>query len=240
MRELQKWLKDKLAPAIVNLIYPSKCPVCGKDSNRFLHSPICIDCWNGMSSYEGNSCRSCATPLPAPQAGSCGECLKERPVFSKVISFGIYKGTLKEAIGLFKFSGIRRLSKPLGGLLSGLNIPKADCIIPVPLEIHGLKERGFNQSLLIAKELSQALKIPLFQDVLYKKRRTLPQIGLSASERAVNLKDAFGVKRRLDDKEVLLVDDVMTTGATVKECSKELIKAGGSRVTVVVLARAEM
>lgn len=240
MRKLQDWLKDKLAPALINLIYPSKCPVCGKGSDSFLHSPICMKCWNGMTRYEGPSCRVCAMPLGAEHATACSGCLKGTAPFSKVISFGTYKDTLKEAITLFKFLGIKRLSKPLGELLIKMDIPKADGIIPVPLEIYGLKERGFNQSLLIARSIARALRIPVFQGVLYKKRRTLPQVGLSESERRTNLKGAFGVKGRLDGKEILLVDDVMTTGATVRECASVLLRAGASRVTVVVLARAEM
>lgn len=139
-----------------------------------------------------------------------------------------------------KFSGIKRLSRPLAGLLIELDIPDSDVIIPVPMTKRSLLKRGFNQSLLIAKEVSIKKGIPLDIDSLQKPKETLPQVGLGAEERVKNIKNAFSVKGDLKGKRVLLVDDVMTTGATLRECSKTLLKAGAIDVKGLVLARTSL
>jgi len=139
-----------------------------------------------------------------------------------------------------KFSGIRRLAKPLGRLLLNLEIPECDGIVPVPLSRNSLRERGFNQSLLMARVISKKLNITLYMDALLKTRDTLPQVGLNAKERRKNLKGAFKASGKINNQRLLLIDDVMTTGATVRECSKILIKAGAKEVVVITLARAGM
>ena len=142
------------------------------------------------------------------------------------------------AINIYKFHGIRRLHTPLGKLLLEINVTAMDAIIPVPLGIKGLRERGFNQSLLLAKVISENAKLPLVMDGLMKIRETHPQVGLSAKERARNLKGAFIAKKDFREKKLLLVDDVMTTGATANECAKQLFRAGAEDVAVLTLARA--
>jgi ComF family protein len=164
--------------------------------------------------------------------------MKKRPPFSKVIFYGLYEGILAEAISQMKFHGLKRLSKTLGTLLLDLELPVIDGILPVPLSVKGLRERGFNQALLMARVLSKSLQVPLFMDILWKKKETLPQIGLSKKERSTNLKKAFEVKGNIKGLRLLLVDDVMTTGATVTECSKVLMNAGAQEVIVLTLARA--
>lgn len=164
--------------------------------------------------------------------------MKNPPAFAAVKSFGLFEGTLATAIHLFKFQRLRRLHRPLGELLFCFDLSGTDAIIPVPLTISGLRERGFNQSLLIAKAVSFRAKIPLIMDGLVKRTDTVPQIGLSRNERKANLKGAFSAERRFAGMKLLLTDDVMTTGSTANECSKELLKAGASEVTVLTLARA--
>ncbi len=123
-------------------------------------------------------------------------------------------------------------------LLLDFEMTGIEAVVPVPLSIGGLRSRGFNQSLLLAKTLSDEKNIPLVIDGLLKKVDTPPQIGLSAKERTKNLRGAFISTRQFSGKRVMLVDDVMTTGATANECSKQLIKAGASEVVVMTLARA--
>jgi competence protein ComFC len=153
------------------------------------------------------------------------------------VAYGLYEGALAEAVHQLKFHGLRRLAGPIGRLMLDLDIPQTDGIVPVPLSIKGLRERGFNQSLLIAKFISRRIKVPLLMDLLFKKRETRPQIGLSAKQRMLNLKNVFEVREEIKGLRLLLVDDVMTTGATVTECSKQLIKAGAKEVFVLALAR---
>ena len=139
-----------------------------------------------------------------------------------------------------KFYGIRRLAGPLGKLLLSLEIPECNAMVPVPLTKKGLRERGFNQTLLVSRLLSKELKIPLYIDMLFKRKDTPPQIGLNAKERMKNIKAAFEVNGKINNLKLLLFDDVMTTGATVRECSKTLIKAGAKEVIVITLARSSM
>ena len=124
--------------------------------------------------------------------------------------------------------------------MTTMPIPSVDGIVPVPLHIKSLRERGFNQSLLVARKLSQSIRIPLFMDMLIKNKETLPQIGLSARQRRVNIRNAFSVTGDARGMQILLFDDVMTTGATVRECSRELLKAGAREVIVMTLARPRM
>lgn len=137
-----------------------------------------------------------------------------------------------------KFYGLKRLAKSLGSLLAVYDLSGTDGIVPVPLSIKSLSARGFNQSLLIARVISKKLNVPLLMDNLRKIKETPPQIGLSARDRLLNLKNAFEVRGSIQGLRLLLVDDVMTTGATVTECSKVLIKVGAKEVTVLTLARA--
>ena len=126
----------------------------------------------------------------------------------------------------------------MGDLLLSLDPGGADALVPVPLSLEGLRLRGFNQSLLLAHRVSRKRGIALVMDGLVKVRDTHPQIGLSARERAVNLKGAFRAERDFSGKRVALVDDVMTTGATAAACSRQLLKAGAADVVVLTLARA--
>jgi ComF family protein len=157
-----------------------------------------------------------------------------------VLNYGLYSGALAEAIHAFKFSGLKRLARPLGKLITELRIPLMDGIVPVPVSSRTLRERGFNQTLLLSRILSRHLAIPLQMNLLLKKRETLPQIGLGAKERGKNLRNAFEVTGKLNGQGIILLDDVMTTGATARECAKTLRKAGAGEVVVVTLARSPL
>jgi ComF family protein len=182
----------------------------------------------------------CANPVVSEYSRRCGECLRQSPPFSRVLNYGLYSGALSEAIHLLKFSGLRRLARPLGRLLAELPIPEMDGIVPVPVSTKTLRERGFNQTLLLARSLSHHLSIPVRMNFLFKKKETPPQIGLSARERVRNLRNSFEVKGRLGKHRLILLDDVMTTGATARECARTLRKAGAEEVVVVTLARSSL
>ena len=160
--------------------------------------------------------------------------------FSRIIAYGLYEGVLAEVIHQLKFHGLRRLSRPLGKLLVSLEIPASDRIIPVPLSKKGLITRGFNQSLLLSRAIAQHTGIHLSMDALFKIRDTQPQLGLSARQRLTNVRNAFEVRGSVRDMRIVLVDDVITTGATVRECSKMLMKAGAKEIIVLALARAPL
>ena len=230
--------RRNLISKFVNFLYPSACPICGTEPDTFRLAPFCSACWSGIEKYSGPSCRICATPFTSEEARFCAECLKKPPHFAKAMSFGLFDGTLATAIHYFKFQRLKRLHRPLGERLLDFDMSGTDAIIPVPLSIRGLRERGFNQSLLLAKTLSDGTKTPLIMDGLLKITETAPQLGLSRNERRVNLKGAFRADRKFPGMRLLLVDDVMTTCSTVNECSKELLRAGAAEISVLTLARA--
>lgn len=243
VREVWDILKSRgyaVASQLLNSIYPSICPLCNNLSDSFQHSPICTNCWLGIKRYSGPSCRICAAPLVSVYSTVCKECLTHSPSFSVVLNYGIYSDVLAEAINLMKFSGLRRFASPLGQLLLTLEMPECDGIIPVPLSKNTLRARGFNQSLLMAKVISKKLKTPLYMDMLLKTRDTSPQVGLNAKERMKNLRGAFKTSGKINNLKLFLLDDVMTTGATARECSKALMSAGAKEVIVITLARAGM
>jgi ComF family protein len=227
-----------LTAGFLNILYPSHCPLCAQSSDTFSHAPICSACWSAIKRYNGPSCEVCALPVVSEYSHICGQCIKKKPPFSRAIAYGLYGDPLAEAINQLKFYGIKRIGRGLGSLLTGLDLPQADGIVPVPLTIKRLREREFNQALLIGRSVSKKTGIPLFIDILTKKKETPPQIGLSAAERMANLKNAFAVTGNINSLRLILIDDVMTTGATVTECSRALLKAGAKEVSVLVVARA--
>jgi len=145
---------------------------------------------------------------------------------------------LKKAINLFKFHGIKRLSEPLSAKIYNMDLPEVDMVMPVPLYKKRLRERGFNQSALLGKYLAKRLEVPLNLSLLVRNRDTRPQVGLSAKERKKNIRNAFEIKGEgmIRGRRVLLIDDVFTTGATARECSKVLRKAGANEVFVITLS----
>lgn len=240
MRKMRNSLGYKIHGLIFSLfsaVYPSVCPECKNPSDTFSCAPLCKGCWQTIMRYSGPACKVCAAPLISEYSTVCAECFSRPPHFSRVIDFGLYSGALSEAIHLLKFSGLRRLAGPLGKFLSELPIDNVDGIVPVPVTKKTLQKRGFNQTLLLSKRIAEHFKIPLRMDILLKERDTLPQTGLGAKERKINVKNAFRVKGEVEGMRLLLLDDVMTTGATVRECSKALHKAGAEEVIVVTLAR---
>jgi ComF family protein len=149
-----------------------------------------------------------------------------------------------EAVSRFKFGGVARLAGPLGTLLvehvdPAFPFSDLDLVVPVPLHPRRLRERGFNQSLLLARQVSKRQSIPLDFTSLQRVRQTAPQTRLSGPERRKNVRGAFRVTapESVAGRRVLLVDDVFTTGATIQECTESLLEAGAKEVCVLTLAR---
>jgi ComF family protein len=231
-------VNQRLLSQVLNHLFPSRCPSCGAETDTISFAPFCGTCWSGIKGYSGPGCRICSTPLASKYADICARCLKDPPPFSRALAYGIYEGVLAHAIHHFKFRGVKRLYRPLGRLLLSLDLVDIDALVPVPLSVRRLRERGFNQSLLLARVVAKETGIPLIVNGLVKKKDTLPQIGLSAAGRAANMRGAFSAGRTFGGMRLLLIDDVTTTGATARECAKELLNAGASNVVVAALARA--
>lgn len=222
----------------LNILFPETCPLCSNPSSDHKTAPICPECWQSIVPYEGPKCLKCGKPLVSEASTTCGECLKDEPAFASAACYGLYDGALKKAINLMKYHNVKRLSSPLSRVMLNMKTSQVDAVLPVPLYITRLKQRGFNQSALIARYMAEGLGSKLILDSLVKVRDTKAQVGLNSRERRKNMRNAFGIKNRelIKGKQILLIDDVATTGATIRECSKVLKKAGAGPVHVITLA----
>ncbi len=182
----------------------------------------------------------------------CGPCRYEPPAFTRAVAFGSYDGALRELIQLLKYEHVRPAAARLGELLAGAILDlsalfgePAPIAIPVPLHKSKMRQRGFNQSELIARAALHSVRtaklerLELRTDLLLRTRPTISQTGLTRPQRLENVRGAFAVMQRdaLKGRDVLLLDDVFTTGTTVSECTRVLRRAGAERVLVATVAR---
>jgi len=167
-------------------------------------------------------------------------CRNGRRGYDEAFCYGAYEGTLRKLIHLFKYSGMRRLARPLGALLADA-LPRDrqfDLVTPVPLHWRRRWQRGFNQSELLGKAIARARRIPA-KNLLRRASATRAQAGLSNAQRRENVVGAFRARGRVNGLRILLIDDVMTTGATAGACARALKKAGAKSVAVLALARVD-
>ena len=232
---------------VLHTIFPVACGSCGV----LLHDdPIpffCRACWNAVTPLRGPSCPSCGQPFKSPVAlqhspqHRCGRCRRRPPYFARAWSLYSYVPPLQDAIRLFKYQKKVALADALADLLHHAlpDMPAIDAVVPVPLHASRLREREYNQSLLLADRLCRRRGLALSFDNLARTRATPPQTELTRAQRMINLRGAFTVLRpqEFTQQRLLLMDDVFTTGATVNECAKVLRKAGASDVYVLTLAR---
>ena len=236
--------------ALADLVFPPFCPLCHRRLGPGRRDPLCGGCWEGLERIDAPVCRVCGVPLPRFAPGPadtghlCGGCRRRRPRFAYVRSATRYGDLVREAIHAFKFGRRRALAAPLGDLLaetarrelSGLRV---DLLIPVPLHARRERERGFNQAELLARRLSAAWGVPVAKAVLSRRVATTPQTELTAPARRANVRGAFAVPRpdAVRGRHVLLVDDLMTTGATAGECAACLTREGAASVGLLTVAR---
>lgn len=212
---------------------------------------FCASCWEAIPIIQPPYCPRCGIPygvksaFHATPAFLCKDCRITAPHFDRAISVGYYNGVLEEAIKQFKFQDRKSLGRPLAQLMLTHLPPDLDLfgyhgIIPVPLHPKRQRERGYNQAAILAKELARQLHLPLLRKNLRRVRSTEHQTAQTGRKaRQQNVKDAFQVRHpdALQDKDVILVDDIMTTGATANECAKTLKQAGARLVLVLTLSR---
>jgi ComF family protein len=229
---------DKTPKVFEKLMFPFLCPTC---LSEFLpvESPKCSRCGIVFISRQGED-------------HVCGECIASQKRFQIARSAGVYKYTLMAVIHCLKYKEKIQLARPLGALLFAAFLrfwdkKSVDVIVPVPLHAKKLRMRGFNPSFLLVKNWARIAEssnsklpdIPVEINVLERRRWTEPQTGLGRKERLANIKNAFKISdySKIAGKKILLVDDVYTTGATVNECAKVLLKGGAGHVDVLTLAR---
>lgn len=219
-------------------------------------APVCRGCWQSLRPWTGPVCNCCGVPFASLRAAefatpTCSDCQREAPAFDLARSYGLYNGSLRALILQLKFRRRERLGKRLGGLLQPLweSLELQDALlVPVPLHSSRQRERGFNQAELLTRGLARSLRPsrragqePRVETrCLRRTRPTPPQTGLSPTARRENVRGVFAVDRpeRVRDRPVALIDDVMTTGATLAASAAALKQAGARRVYALTLARA--
>jgi len=242
-----KYIKE----GFLNFVFPLNCKICKKPIQESKGYSICEDCFKTIELIEQPYCIKCGKPLVPTDFFKqnreilCLDCKIKKYSFEFSRSTGIYDKVLKKCIHLFKYYGEKKLAKALGKLMvdyllkNGEFENKLDLIIPVPLHKNDLKKRGFNQSVLLGKVVGDYFSIPVRESVLVKKKLTPFQVNLSKKERSKNILRAFSVEKpkEIKGKNILILDDVFTTGSTVEECAKELMKARAKNIFVLTLAR---
>lgn len=224
-------------------IYPSRCLLCGHKGQKLGHEAVdlCSNCQRQLP-FNEMACLSCALPLPqdiSPGA-ICGKCQKKPPAFDASLSLFRYEQPVVWLIQQLKFNDRLAHARLLGGLLAQ-KIQRYDmlsqCIIPVPLFRKRLRQRGFNQSVELAKPVAKKTGLPLELNLIERVKPTESQTGLDSRQRRKNIKGAFGVVKAIPYRRVAIVDDVVTTGSTVNEIACVLKRAGVKHVDVWSIAR---
>jgi ComF family protein len=232
--------------SFIDFFFPPQCSICGKPLGQNPLDRPCPSCVSQLKVFFHPRCPRCGRGFDSPigEDHLCSACLTEDWVFAKARAVGPYEGWMIEVISRFKFLGVARLAKPLGTLLAeyrdaAFSFSEYDLLLSVPLHPQRLRQRGFNQSLLLARRIARIHSLAIDATALQRVRHTQPQTELSGPERKANIRHAFAVKKRAKvcEKRILLIDDVFTTGATVQECAKILLKAGAKQVDVLTLAR---
>lgn len=236
-----------LINSCLDILFPPRCGVC----NVHLRVPggdaICDECRNRLRPLEDPVCCLCGMEVYAgsDRGTICGECLKSTPPFELARSLFHYGEELRVLLAGLKYRRDTSVIAVLGELIQGCELSifqSCDYVVPVPLHKKRLQQRGFNQSLLLAKILFQHNDPRIVANLLRRTRNTVPQVSLDGKERRKSLRNVFKVNPGVDisGATICLVDDVYTTGTTVSECSRGLLRGGAGRVLVLTLARVEV
>ena len=252
----------RLLHGMGDALFPAKCLGCGRPFSHNTATPptaypagfsaamapyFCLRCRDRWTAVASPLCSRCGLVFKSREGEDhlCGRCLDRPGAFTRARAAGIYDNTLKTAIHALKFKGKVSLAGPLGRLLLDTfryywTDGDIDVVAPVPLHRHRFRQRGFNQAYLLVRGWALPEETVVIRDLLVRTRATDAQTGLDRQQRRSNIRNAFSVSRRGQSagKRVLLVDDVLTTGATADACADALIRDGAKRVDVLTLARA--
>lgn len=234
---------------LIDILYPPRCHICLEflmKNRRQEDLPLCKGCFEGLSLITPPLCPVCGRPFKTgiQENHLCEDCLRKRPFYHRAGAPYLYEEKVLEAVHSFKYAGRTYLGHTLGSLLARFAdqwLPEAEnpLIMPIPLHPRKLRERGFNQSQLLARQVALRTGFELDFLTLRRIRYTLPQAGLKGSERRKNVRRAFELtdQKAVKGRTVLLVDDVATTGSTLNECAMVVNRAGAEQVICLVLAR---
>jgi ComF family protein len=240
MQQLNDWLKNNHMlnySSLVNTLFKQKCLLCDANTDAWggNTSAVCRGCLNDLPWHPKNACPQCGL---SSTGQLCGSCISSPPDFDATISIFLYDFPIEAMMQRYKYGNMLSLCAFFGQMLSEkVSTDSVDLIIPMPMHPQRLKERGFNQALEISKILSISHEEKLDYRSSGRQKLTPPQASLPLKERVKNIKGAFNVNTDLTGKRIAIVDDVMTTGASLNELAKTLKKAGAAHVECWVIAR---
>lgn len=236
-------------------MFPGECRLCGEALINISRLPVCETCLEGVKPLTGSFCSVCGEQIfvfSQPDTPSiCGMCRRAAPSFARAVAFGSYDGALRGLLHLLKYEQVRPAADLLGQCLA-TTIQRLEpafagaplLLVPVPLHSGKRRQRGFNQAELIARSAlnhlaARGMTLEINTRLLKRQRATSSQTGLTRHQRRANLRGAFSLKDRaaIAGRDILVVDDVFTTGTTVSECARLLVRAGAKRVFVATVAR---
>ncbi len=232
---------------LLNLVLPPRCSLCFADLPLEKELSLCSACEERMMEVPEPCCPTCGRPFPSDELHSidpnfrCGDCRIRPPELDGARALLYFDGPVRDAIHLFKYAGYWRMGRALVRRLRS-QVQRLswefDSILPIPLDFLRLRMRGFNQAVVLAREISKLEGVPLHLDLIVRTKRVRPQVGLKGKERLRNIRGSFSVAKResVEGKKILLVDDVLTTGATANECARVLKKQGAGSVRLLALA----
>ncbi|KRA54242.1 competence protein ComF [Pseudoxanthomonas sp. Root65] len=219
----------------IRLLFPPRCLICRETGSN--GADLCRSCTERLP-WNASACPRCGVPMAA--AGDCGDCLRKPPVLTRTQAVFVYGFPLDRLVPRFKFhrdlAAGRLMAELMAGTLS--SAPRPDAIVPVPLHARRVRERGYDQALELARPLAARLALPLRPELLQRVQPTAPQSELDAVQRQRNVARAFAVPpQSAPPGHIVLLDDVMTTGATLHAAARALLGAGATRVDAWVCAR---
>ncbi|MBU0634951.1 MAG: ComF family protein [Candidatus Omnitrophica bacterium] len=242
MEQLKKYLIY-----LLDLVFPQKCICCKvKIRGKIILDAVCQDCFGKIKMTRPPFCTHCGMKLDFEPSGKkgCPFCRNNNYCFDRAFSVTRYEGMVKTIIHALKYGKKIRLAEQVSALMSAfchdfLNLKEVDLIVPVPLHKRRFKERGFNQSQLLAESLARRLCLTTCKQVLLRRKNTRSQTRLDRRQRLDNVNNAFTCKNAqlISGKSILLVDDIFTTGSTLDACAHVLKKAGAKNVYALTLAR---
>lgn len=226
---------ERASRRALDLLFPPRCALC--DRGGVL---LCDDCANTLPPADGDRCERCW--MPVARATVCRHCYQRPPAFASIRAAFVMDGPARRLAHELKYEGLTSLAEPMAALIATCsNATEADIVVPVPLHRARERSRGYNQAAELAKHLSAALQLPYEARATRRTRDTAPLARtMHRDERRAIVAGAFGAdRRRVEGRRVLLVDDVVTTGATLDACASALREAGASSVRCVTWARAD-
>jgi ComF family protein len=233
---------------MMDLLFPRHCEICLKIMNHKNQTYLCEICFNKIRFISSTACCGCARvfpgAIPSIEDWMCPSCLRTKRSYDACHAVSYYEGPIKELLQTFKFARAEYLAGTLReifmkGMVRKLDWENFDFVVPIPLHPRKLKERGFNQSYILAQTVREVTGLRILRDGIIRIKYSEGQTLQDKKARLENIRGSFEIRKfeKLQGKKIVLVDDVLTTGATIQECSRVLKEAGAESVEVLVLAR---